>query len=161
MLSSELIEVCYSALIAKNGSDYQRKDFAGDIGIKPQDLSAMFNDNRNIGRKTAEKISRALKKYGIKATPGHIVDGLTEDNWHLVPQIAETREYDRYNQQVDLPVAGRINAGTTEDHERKDERLRNEIAGLVMKLKGRDLVLIRDLVERCVEDHEDNQKNIA
>ena len=86
MKSSEILSKCYEAVRSQSDGKYWKKDFARDIGISQQNLSNIMNDERGIGKTVAEKLSIALSKHGFHVTPGHILDGLTQERWDLTPE---------------------------------------------------------------------------
>jgi len=114
MTSIELINLCYSTIDDKTEGKYRKQDMARDMGLSPQDLSGLFSGNRKIGMAYAEKISAALSKHGITVTPGHILDGLSQENWELIPEHNEHRAETTYLGEVEdetVPLLTSIPAG--------------------------------------------------
>ncbi len=91
--SCEIVAVCYEAIKAKENGKYLKKQLAEDMGVAPSDVSALLKGKGkkgvDIGWGYAEKLSHALTLHGIDVTPGHILDGLTQENWSLVPEHPE------------------------------------------------------------------------
>lgn len=84
MLAKKLIDTCIMAIARKENAIYRPADMARDMGVSRAQLSGIKD---RFAFQTAEKISSALSKHGIEASPNHIFEGLTQEDWQLMPEL--------------------------------------------------------------------------
>jgi len=129
------------------GKSYKQVDLARDAGISPSYMSKIMTGNRNAGNLTVKRIARAL---GVSVS----------DFYKGPPSEPESVRDHELDPTRDLPLQGTISAGTPGEHARSDEKIRHEIAGLLINVRGEKLRAIRELVRVCAEESGDAKKNI-
>lgn len=121
---------------------YRKSDMAADLGITAQDLSKLFTGKRALSVNYANKLSDALTKHGIQVTPGHILDGLSQDNWELIPRRIVEDEANGSNM--------------------RDGDMRSVISLLLQIDNDEDMASVKRFIELTVAERREksNQKNM-